>query len=549
VATDVIVYPAATVHTLEGSLPPVTGVAVSGGRVLAVGEPHELRASFGGTIDPTFEQNVLLPGFVEAHSHVIEGGVWQHTYCGYFDRTGPDGRHWPGCKSIAAVLARLDEANDALDDPAAPLLAWGLDPIYFEGEMLGATHLDRVSRDRGILVIHASLHLATVNTALMTAQGIDRYTSMAGVAKDASGDPTGELKEPPAMSLAGPAFRALMRSVADASAISNLGAIARNVGVTTLTDLGSGSLHDPRTTQRWRDVVDDPAFPARVSVFHNPGFGGPGDLDEAAALVQGLAASSSDKLRFGHVKLILDGSIQGFTARLRWPHYHGSGDNGMWLIPPEQVAERLLAFHRAGILVHAHCNGDEAIDVFLDAVEEVLAVAPRVDHRHTVQHCQLATPGQFRRMRALGLSANLFANHVFYWGDQHVAVTVGPDRAARMNAAATALDVGVPLSLHSDAAVTPLGSLHVVWCAVNRLTASGRVLGAHERIGVGQALRAVTVGAAHQLKMDDEIGTIAPGKRADFVVLDADPLEVDPIELRDVPVWGTVLGGIPRPAP
>jgi predicted amidohydrolase YtcJ len=186
--------------------------------------------------------------------------------------------------------------------------------------------------------------------------------------------------------------------------------------------------------------------------------------------------------------------------------------------------------------------------VFLAAVEAVLSRSPRPDHRHTVQHCQLTTDAQYRRMATLGVAANLFSNHLWYWGDQHRDITVGPDRAARMNAAATALRHGVALSMHSDAAVTPLGPLHVAWCAVNRITATGDVLGPDERIGVLDALRAVTVGAAYQLKMDHEIGTIAPGKRADLVVLGADPLVVDPTELRDIPVRGTMLGGRWSPA-
>jgi predicted amidohydrolase YtcJ len=154
-------------------------------------------------------------------------------------------------------------------------------------------------------------------------------------------------------------------------------------------------------------------------------------------------------------------------------------------------------------------------------------------------------------MKALGLCVNLFANHHFYWGDQHYATTVGPERAMRMNACATALANGVPLAIHSDAPVTPLGPLFTAWCAVNRLTASGRVQGEHERIGVADALRAITLGAAYTLKLDDEIGSIECGKRADFAVLGDDPLAVAPERLKDVRVWGTVQSGrvfeAPRP--
>ncbi|RPH40123.1 MAG: amidohydrolase, partial [Burkholderiales bacterium] len=177
------------------------------------------------------------------------------------------------------------------------------------------------------------------------------------------------------------------------------------------------------------------------------------------------------------------------------------------------------------------------------SLETALRAHPSPDHRFVLQHCQLADSAQLRRMKALGLCANFFANHHFYWGDAHHDQTVGPDRAERMNPCRSAQDIGVPYTIHSDAPVTPLGPLHVAWCAVNRRTASGRLLGAHERIPVADALRAITLGAAWTLHLDGEIGSIECGKRADFAVLEDDPFEVAPEALKDVGVWGTVHGG------
>ncbi|MEM9655577.1 MAG: amidohydrolase family protein, partial [Actinomycetota bacterium] len=149
---------------------------------------------------------------------------------------------------------------------------------------------------------------------------------------------------------------------------------------------------------------------------------------------------------------------------------------------------------------------------------------------------------------ALGMCANIFSNHIFYWGDLHRDRTIGPERAAGMDAAANALAEGVSFSIHSDAPVTPLGHLHTMWCAVNRVTASGQVLGPHQRIAVADALHAATIGAAHQIKMDHDVGSIEAGKFADFAVLDDNPLTVDPMAIKDIGVWGTVLGGVLFPA-
>ena len=283
------------------------------------------------------------------------------------------------------------------------------------------------------------------------------------------------------MRLATAAFRKLNSISGTTESLWNYAREARNTGLTTICDLGTSQLINPQQLEHWKDTVNDPDFPTRAVVALSSMTGGPDDPNTLAAFGQTLHEHESDKIRFGIVKLVLDGSIQGFTARISWPHYFkpplGHPGNGVWLLAPDQVADILGAYHRAGLTVHVHCNGDQATEVFIDAVEKVLEANPRWNHRHTVQHCQLTTKAQYRRMAALGMCANIFANHIFYWGDQHRDLSVGPERARGMDACATALREGVPISIHCDAPVTPFGHLHTAWCAVNRVTASGQVLG------------------------------------------------------------------------
>jgi predicted amidohydrolase YtcJ len=207
----------------------------------------------------------------------------------------------------------------------------------------------------------------------------------------------------------------------------------------------------------------------------------------------------------------------------------------------------LASFHRGKVNVHVHCNGDLAAEAVLDAIESAVIEHPWLDHRHTITHAQTITSAQLRRAAQLRAGVNFFSNHLWYWGDQHAELTLGPDRAARLDPCADAVDAGVPFALHSDAPVTPLGQLHTMWCAMNRLTPSGRVLGPAQRIDAARALRAVTLDAAWLMHLDHEIGSIEVGKRADFTVLDDDPLEVDPMRVRDLDVLGTVLGGVAQP--
>jgi predicted amidohydrolase YtcJ len=299
---------------------------------------------------------------------------------------------------------------------------------------------------------------------------------------------------------------------------------------------------------RLKRIIDDPDFPVRVNQLYLPLLDRDRPADDAAQWVIEQGRQSTGKLRMGIVKYFLDGSIQGFTARLKEPGYLNQQPNGIWLTPPEEMAETLLAYHKHGLTMHCHCNGDEAVDVFLDAVERVQAEAYWPGLRHTIHHSQLTTAAQYQRMADLGICANIFANHIYYWGDQHAKLTVGPDRAQRMDACRTAGNMGVHYSLHSDAPITPINQLHSVWAAVNRLTASGNVMGENERISVYEALHAVTLDTAYTLKMDHEVGSIEPGKLADFTVLEENPFDVDPMKIRDIPIWGTVMGGRRFPA-
>jgi predicted amidohydrolase YtcJ len=544
--TEATIYRAATVRTVDAAQPTAEAVAVNGqGIIIGVGSLNELTTTFPeAEVDLRYADAVIVPGFVEAHCHVMEGAMWAFPYVGFFGRTAPDGAFWPGLTSLDAVIDRLVEFEQGMAAGREPLVAWGFDPIYLDDDRLVATHLDRVSTERPILVFHASGHLATVNSAMLEAEGIGEGFEFEGVPLDENNMPTGELQEPPAMALAMTGFRPIITAMSDTESIRRLGASARRSGCTTVTELGATRLDLPDVVDRWEQAVNDPSFPARVVVMQNPSNSG-GALDDTIELLRSLRNRSTDKLRLGSVKLLLDGSIQGFTARLNPPGYIGDRPNGIWLMTPQRFSELFSALHEAEINVHVHCNGDQAVDLFLDTLEPIVAAGDWNDHRHTVQHCQMTTRSQYERLAAIGANANLFTNHIYFWGDQHRDITVGAERAAWMDACAMADEAGVRYAIHSDASVTPLGHLMTMWCAVNRQTATGQTLGADQCISAERALRAATIDPAHQLHIDDEVGSIEVGKRADFTILAADPVVVDPLAIKDIEVVGTVLDGVP----
>jgi len=534
------VYVAKKILTQNPARPTATHVAVRDGRILAVGSLEELQSWGELELDARFADKILMPGLVEGHSHTMEGMLWRHVYSGFFDRMGPDGVVWPGLADKPAVLDRLQQYEAKLDDPNKPLTGWSLDPIYFEGGRISRHDLDAVSATRPIGVLHASGHILYVNTpALKLANLLREGIEHEGVPLGDDGLPTGELKGPDVMTPAGlhVGFDEDMLAC-DEQGLRDFARLAVRTGVTTATDLAT-RLSDEVVATSLR-VTAEENYPLRVVPLRFHHGVSPKELVEQ---VLRLRKEATDKFPMGRIKVVTDGSIQGFSARINWPGYLNGADNGLWYIAPEQLLEIYELSLQHGIGVHTHTNGDEATDLAIDTLEAALRKYPSFDHRFTIQHGQLISQAQCRRMAKLGMCVNLFANHHYFWGEEHYQQTIGPERALRMNPCRSALNHRIPMAIHSDAPITPLAPLFTAWAAITRKTRTGRVQGEYERIDVDEALHAITIGAAYTLHLDHEIGSIEVGKWADFAVLEDDPTEVSVDALKDVRVWGTVMAG------
>ena len=536
----ITVYRARKILTMDGNNPTATHAAVRDGRVLAVGGPDCAEGWGEAVLDDRYAEQVMMPGLVEAHAHVSAGGVWRYAYCGHYARTDPSGRVWNGVSTAEALIDRL-KAVAAETAPGAPVVGWGFDPNFLPPPRLSKAQLDQISTEHPVVVLHSNFHLLTANSLALSKAGLSEGSNIQGVMRGVDGRPSGELQEfaamGPVMEVAGVNFRDL----SDASAVCAYGQVARQCGVTTAADLLSDL--DCAEVDMLQRVTAEAGFPIRYVPIMNAMRGQPEAEAERAVV---LRRRSTDKLHLGRAKLFTDGAIQGFTAKLNWPGYFTGEDHGILNMTEEHFRAAMIALHKAGVKTHIHTNGDWASAFATDVIEEAARLAPAADHRHTLEHVQLADRAQFKRMRALGICVNLFANHLYYFGDVHWTRTLGPDRARRMNAARDALEIfGGDFAIHSDAPVTPMAPLFTAWCAVNRLTETGRRLGDSQQIPVEDALRCITLGAAYVLKMDGEIGSIQTGKRADFCVLDRDPTAAPPEELKDVAVLDTVLGGVP----
>lgn len=550
-AQKITIYTAKKIVTLEAGTPTAEAVAVMNGKILGVGTLDEVRGWITNQpfeIDRRFQDAVIVPGFIEAHMHPqITGVLWQGVYVGRFDRTAPDGTPAPGNPTKQAVLERIRDAAAKMPADGRWLIAWGYQPEFYGNSPLTRADLDPISNGHPIFIENLSMHIYYANSKAFEIAGITDQTNVPGIIKK-DGKPTGEIEEIKAAltfvaKLPPLDAKFLLKATWDAAKL------AHRAGVTTFADLSFGSL--PGGYQAYQAAAADPTFPLRIvmnpiiQVFQEGDIAKKGGLDYLTEMHK----HDTDRLSFGGVKFVVDGSIQGYTGLFLAPYYYKTFAQGVANISQKDLNEWVLEVHKRGFQAVIHTNASMATEMALRALEAAQRQYPRLGTRHRLEHNQYVTPSQLVRMKGLNVATNLFIYHLYYWGDLHYSTFAGPDRAERINPAGSAQRLGIPYSFHSDDSVTPLNPLFAMWVATVRKTMSGRVLGAGERVSIAEALHAVTLGAAYLLGQDDKKGSIEAGKLADFTILDRNPLEVSlPDELKDIKVLGTVMGGRPFPA-
>lgn len=270
---------------------------------------------------------------------------------------------------------------------------------------------------------------------------------------------------------------------------------------------------------------------------------------QARAMLSGKTTGEyRGRFKLGGMKLMLDGSPQGKTAWLTKPYEvipEGQPTDycGYPAMPDEQAVGLTEAAYRQGWQLIAHCNGDAAGDQYLRAISAATAAHPGHDRRSVMIHAQTVREDQLDRMAGLGVLPSFFASHVYYWGDYHRDSVLGEERARRISPLRSAANRGMRFNLHNDSPVVPPDMMRLVWCAVERRTRSGQLLGPEYALTVEEALRAITIDAAYAYFEEDQKGSIAPGKLADLVILEADPTRVAPADVAGVRVLETIKDG------
>jgi predicted amidohydrolase YtcJ len=525
-----VAYVNGTVITMDGATSTAEAVAVNDGRITAVGSTADIRKlASAATRVVDLQGQTMLPGFIDAHSH--------------FPGSGTSALYSVNLSS--PPLGPINNVNDmiaALKAKAAqtPKGGWirggGYDQtLLTEGRHPTRQDLDRASTEHPIFITHASGHLSVANTLAFKLAGITKASPQPKggvIQKDPkTGELTGLLEE--SGNLVGRLVPGLTDDQQQAAIKWAVEDYASN-GVTTATLAGGGVSQALQAASKagvlsFR-IVAMGRFPNEPSAL------APAKLVGDEMLKTGLT-----------VKMVHDGSIQGFTGYLSKPYHTVYNNDATYRGYPresrEELIDRVKALNRAGYQIAIHGNGDEAIEDILVAYREALKDTPRTDHRWRIEHAQMTREDQLDTIKELGVSPSFFVSHTYFWGDQHRDIFQGPERGAHISPLASARKRGIRFSIHLDSAVTPMRPLQAVWSAVNRITRTGKVLGPDQAIAPIDALRAVTIDAAWQ-EHDDKIkGSIEPGKFADFVVLAENPLTVEPVRIKDIKVMQTIVGG------
>lgn len=522
-----------TIMTMDPGNPQVDAMLVKRGEIVALGDSDALRDQVSRDVRMVdLQGGVLMPGFIEAHGHFPGEGL---------SAVAVDANSPPigDLDSIATLLERLRTL--AQRRPDGTLMAFGFDDTTVSDQRYPTrAELDTVSDSRPIMVMHISGHLGVVNTAALKAMSItENVQDPPGgyYGRDSEGRLNGLLAET--------AFNPVRANLLKLSAMDGYRVMRRasrlylSRGIT----FAQNGLADTTTIKALVPALRFGLIPLRLSVW-------PDAAAEQARQDGQWTLPEGERVHLGSVKLVSDGSLQGYTGFLNDPYFSVPEDHppeylGFPNQSPQQLSEQVVQFHCAGRQTAIHANGDAAISMSLDAVAAARQQCPDVTVQPVLIHAQMATGEQLTRMQALDVIPSFFNNHVYYWGDRHRDIFLGPERAARISPLAEAADAGLRFTLHADSPVVPFQPLQLVWNATQRRTASGAMLGPEQAIAVERALQAVTVDAASQLGVADRVGQLRLGMRADLVWLDRDPREFIG-DWPSIQVRGTWVDGVRR---
>lgn len=549
--SEMTVFEARRFVTMEPARQACRFVAVADGMILAIGDSlAELEPWTNGrkvTVDRRFAGKVLLPGLLDPHLHPMQASIMLNVpFIAPDDWKLPTGTS-PGALTPAAYRTRLAQALAKSNDN--PFITWGYHEL-FHGP-LGRADLDAMAPGRKVVVWQRSFHDIIVSTAMLQDWGIASADDFTALLKAARADPAhgdyarGLFTETGLLAALAKLRPVIMGPGKVQRGIGLLQDMMRQSGVTTVSDMGTGIFADFGTEAGLiRAGFERPGGHARMMLMPLASqLDAVPDLD--AWLGNATRSFAGTHVRVDRrVKMLADGAFFALNMRMNAPGYI-DGHEGRWITEPAPLHRQMLRYWEAGFSFHIHVNGDEGLDVVLSGLA---ALSRRAGQTVTLEHLGYSTEAQNRRIAAMGLMVSAQPNYIRVLGDAYGREGLGPGRAEAINRLGSLERKGVPLGLHSDFNMAPVDPLYLAWIAANRITVEGKIKAPDERLSLDKALRAITIEAAQVIGMDAIVGSLAPGKRADFAVLDRDPYAAGAAGLKDIKVEGVVFEGRYTPA-
>lgn len=534
------IWSGGTILTMNDRAMRAEAVAEAGGKILAVGKRSDVMKLKGpATQLVDLKGQTLVPGFVDAHGHIVVGGL-QALSANLL--APPDGQV-RDIASLQQTLRAWTQTNAAAVEKIKMIVGFGYDNAQLK-ELRHPTkeELDAVSMDIPVLIVHQSGHLATANTAMLKAMGVDANSKdpAGGVIQRKPGgtEPNGTLEET--------ALFTAIPVVLGRVGPEGLKTFARE-GAKLWARFGYTTAEEGRATPQIADLLKQVAAEGG---FANDVNAYPDVLVDRAYILAHQSATFTNRFRVAGAKLTIDGSPQGFTAWRDRPYYkpvgnYPAGYSGYAAASAEDVMGAVSWASENGIQVITHSNGERASDLLIAAHRAAQARFPKAkDLRPVLIHGQFLREDQLDSYQALGVIPSLFPMHTFYWGDWHLDHTVGPQAGMNISPTGWAKQRGMIFSSHHDAPVAFPDSMRVLDATVTRRArGSGRIVGPEQRVDVITALKAMTIWPAYHHFEEKTKGSLAPGKLADFAILSKDPTAVEPATIADILVTETVKEG------
>ena len=509
--------------TEDAMVPKAEAVAIAGGRFVAIGSNADMRAlARAGTRVVDLGQKVVIPGVIDAHNHPASAGL------SHLREVDCD------LRSVGAIQAALRERAGK-----TPKGQWVLgfkydDTKTAERRFLTRADLDAVSTEHPIMVVHRGGHTGYVNSMAFAKAGITEQSPDPRGGRFERDPGTGRLSGRTAETANEAFYRVIPATYTRADRQAGVKEISRRLakaGVTSVTDAGGS----PEDLLAYQDAHEAGELGTRVYCHISAGY-----IDRMIAA--GVRTGLGDEwVRVGAVKCICDGSISERTALLSEPYIGRPDDRGILVTDAEHLWAIFSKAHKAGWQIGTHSNGDAAIEIVTTLYERLQKEMPRKDPRFRYEHCTVLTPALIKRIKALGAIPTPFASYVYFHGEK--MGEYGAARTERMFPMRWFLDAGIPATMGSDYPPGPFEPMMALTSMTTRTDIRGTVWGGSQRITLAEALHVLTVNGAYASYEEHLKGSISVGKLADLVVLGRDPRTTAPIEIVNIPIERTMVGG------